>query len=444
MRSRWIVRLFALAGLGVSGYASFVHYKLLTDPTYISPCDINTVFNCSQVYLSPYGSVRGVPVAVGGVIWFALVSLLAWLGPVAATSAPAPMRVAAPGRGRQPETTEPRPGAAETIDGYLFALATIGLAAILYLGFASYRLHHICVLCAATYVCVLGIFITTALTTTARVAVLPLRLLEDLRHMTAKPFASVVTVLFLAGAASVVAFFPKEGAIAKAAQTPGAPLSNDAESQFRAAWAAQPRKDLGIPSDGAKVVVVKFNDWLCPSCKFFHQAYKPTLDRYATEQPGAIKYVVKDWLWNSRCNPFTQSISGHEGACEAAASVRMARDRGKANEMIDWLFENQQRLVQLGIGSADPKSASNPASIAIKEQAIKMLGLTDATFDHEYNLKLADIRRDESDGMAVGVTGTPTYFVNGVRAEANGGALPVQYFEMALKIELEKPNPGGK
>src|SRR5579871_2922354 len=426
IRSRWIVRWFALAGLGVAGYASFVHYKLLTDPSYISPCDINTVFNCSQVYLSPYGSVRGIPVALGGVIWFGLVSLLAWLGPVAGGPAepagkPRPKRVDA-------GATTP-----ETIDGYLFALSAIGLATIFYLGYASYQLRHICLLCAATYVCVIGIFVTTALSTSGRVAALPLRLLEDLRHMTAKPFASMVAVLFLAGAASVVAFFPKEGTMVKAAQTPAAPLSNDAETAFRTAWAQQPRKDLGIPADGAKVIVVKFNDWLCPSCKFWHQTYKPLLDRYQKEHPGEIKYVVKDYLWNSRCNSFLQqSISGHEGSCEAAVAVRIARDKGKGDEMIDWLFANQQRLVQMGISSPDPKSPSNPASMEIKREATTMLGISMDEFDREYPQRVNDIRRDESDGAAVGVNGTPTYFVNGVRAEANGGALPIQYFEMAL------------
>jgi uncharacterized membrane protein/protein-disulfide isomerase len=431
-RTRWIVRLFALAGLGFSGAATWVHYRLLTDPTYISACDINSTFSCSHLYLSPYGSVRGVPVAVGGMVYFVLVSLLAWLGPALSPAAPTS------GGGKGARAAEPQP--ADSTGGYLFVLATIGLASILYLGFASYKLHTVCVLCVGTYVSVIGIFVTTGLSTTGRIGRLPLRLLEDLRNMTAKPAALLVSILFIAGTGYAAAFFPayvegKQAAPAQAEQLP-----KDAETNFRQAWAAQPHVDLGIPAGGAKVVVVKFNDWLCGACKAWHLQYQPTLDRYSKESPGAVKYVVKDWLWNSRCNVHVlQTFQGHEGACEAAAAVRMARDRGKAEQMIAWLFDNQDRLISLAIGST---LASNASSNAIKAQAIAMLGIKAEDFDREYAAKLVDIRRDESDGQALHVDSTPTYFVNGIRTtsttEPRGVNIPPPYFDLGIKIELGK------
>ena len=72
-----------------------------------------------------------------------------------------------------------------------------------------------------------------------------------------------------------------------------------------------------------------------------------------------------------------------------------------------------------------------------------MLGITD--YDREYAAQLPAIRRDVADGGAVQIRGTPTYFVNGVRAVANaeGGSLPAQYFDLAIQIELKK-NPVGK
>src|SRR5438132_300033 len=80
-RTRWIFLAFAVIGLAFAGAAGYVHYKLLTQPNYVSPCDISTRFNCSEVYLSRYGSFHGVPVALGGIIWFAAVVLLAALSP---------------------------------------------------------------------------------------------------------------------------------------------------------------------------------------------------------------------------------------------------------------------------------------------------------------------------------------------------------------------------
>src|SRR4029450_12076518 len=115
-RSRWIVLVLAAAGLAFATASAWVHYKLLTDPTYHSPCDMSSRFNCSQVYLSRYGTVAGVPVALAGIFWFALVGLVAWAStPMVGAKAPAPIRGAT-----------------------LFALSLIGLAVILYLGLTSW------------------------------------------------------------------------------------------------------------------------------------------------------------------------------------------------------------------------------------------------------------------------------------------------------------------
>ena len=66
----WILAL-ALVGLGASIAAAVVHYRLLADPLYRSVCDFNDTWSCTQVYESAYGAFWGVPVAVGGVVWFA-------------------------------------------------------------------------------------------------------------------------------------------------------------------------------------------------------------------------------------------------------------------------------------------------------------------------------------------------------------------------------------
>ena len=412
-RARWIVLVLALVGLGFASASAYVHYRLLTDPTYTSPCDINQTFNCSEAYLSRYGSVRGVPVALGGVIWFASVALIAGF--------------ARPKAGKE---------GADVTGGYIFALSTIALAAVLYLSYASFFvLRKACPLCMGTYAAVLGIFIVSGLSTSMTMTSLPKRLWNDLRSLPARPMALLILLLFLLGSGSMVAFFPKEDNLAKAAAAPQAPVAQNIEDQFRDAWDKQPRIDLGIPADGARVVIVKFNDWLCGGCKIMHIAYQPLFEKYNKEMPGAVKYVVKDWPWNTNCNfNAGRTLQGHEGSCDAAAAVRIARDRGKADAMIDWLFANQESINQMG----DPR-----ATQAIRQQTVKMLGITN--YDREYSAKLPEIRRDISDGVAVQIRGTPTYFVNGVRAvtSAEGGSLPAQYFDLAIQIELKK-NPVGK
>src|SRR5712692_7871846 len=105
--------VFALAGLAASAAAAYVHYHLLYDPRYASFCDVNATFNCSQAYLSRFGTAFGFPVALFGGVWFALAAVLVTLG----LSGPPAVRESAP--------------------GYLFALSTAALAVVLYLGYAS-------------------------------------------------------------------------------------------------------------------------------------------------------------------------------------------------------------------------------------------------------------------------------------------------------------------
>jgi protein-disulfide isomerase len=199
-----------------------------------------------------------------------------------------------------------------------------------------------------------------------------------------------------------------------AAQT----LSPDAKSNFEKAWVLQPRVDLGIPANGAKVVIVKFNDFMCPSCRQAEVFYKPILEKFARSNPGAVKYVVKDWPWNSSCNFNTAStISGHEAACNAAAAARMARDRGKYDEMVDWLYANQ-----------------GTTAAAVRTAAERILGVKD--FDAEYARKLPEIRRDVADGGVLRITSTPTFFINGVRLPE--GTIAAPYFELAVSLELKR------
>ena len=404
-RTRWSLVALALAGVAFAVSSTWVHYRLLTDPSYVSACDINATFSCAQAYLTRFGSVFGVPVAIGGVAWFALVALIAALVPPAAR------------------------GSSNPAASYVFVLAAIALAGVLKLAYASYVvLKVVCLLCLGTYICVLGIFVVSAMAMSVPIVHLPRRLPGDLRSLAARPRLLAIAVLYVAGVVTIGAIFPREVQTqTQAADTTA--LTQDEQTQFAAAWAQQPRVELGIAAAGAKVVIVKFNDWQCPGCKTYHYQYKPLLESYAKSDPGAVNYVLKDFPLSPKCNPFmTADKPDHRSACEAAAAVRMARDRGKADDMIEWLFSNQEHLVELnmaGMGGAE----------AIKAKVKEMLGISD--FDSEYALKLPAIRQDVADGMAAKITGTPAYFVNGVNTSSSGNLSPA-YLEMAIKIEMKK------
>lgn len=395
-------------GLTASASAAYVHYRLLHEPGYTSFCDINTSMACSQVYLSRYGSVGGVPVATVGGLWFVLVLLL----------------VGAAGRG--PTTFR------ENVAGYLFTLSTLALAAVLYLGYASFFvLRTICILCVITYAAVIGIFLVSGAATSIPMRTLPRRLGGDVRALAGNPAALAVAVLFLVGAASAIAFFPRGPAVSTPASASGSSGSPDSRtdaattqgghqaSEFERWYLSQPRVTLPVPNGGAKVLVVKFTDYQCPACGQSHEWYKPILAKYQASHPGQVRFVSLDFPLNPTCNASVTRVV-HFAACEAAVAARLARERGRLEAMEDWLYANQ---------TATPEM--------IRAAAREVAGVTD--FDARYAALLQAVRTDAALGGLNNVRSTPTFFINGTMIV---GALPPQYFDQAIALELARAGDG--
>jgi len=140
------------------------------------------------------------------------------------------------------------------------------------------------------------------------------------------------------------------------------------------------------------VLVEVFIDWQCPPC--VHLEYAPIVARYESRQPGAVKYVLRDYPLSSRCNPHVPS-EHHPAACDAAVAMRIARERGKAGELADWLASNQPALT----------------SETLRAKAKSLLGVMD--FDAEYARRLSDVARDIEEGAARHIAFTPSVFING-------------------------------
>lgn len=387
--------VLALGGLLAASASSWVHHKLLTQPGYVSPCDVNATVSCTQAYLSPYGSLFGVPVAILGAVWFAVVLALLLAAP----------------RGT--------PAFRENVAAYIFALSTVGLAVVLYLAYASFFiLKALCLLCVATYIAVIGLFIVSGAASTVPMSRLPSRFARDLRTLASSPLAIAVALVLLAGAGSLVFFFPREGQpAAAAAGTGSAAAQAQGQPDFEAMWKAAPREDIGVANDGARVVIVKFNDYQCPACRQAHEMYNGIIKDFQAKYPGQIKSVTMDYPLEPECN-FNVGREIHPAACDAAAAVRMARPLGKAEELEDWLYNNQ--------------GAMSPETVRAATQRIA--GITD--FGARYPEVLKDVQRDIAVGGANRVGSTPTYFINGVRIA--GQLIPADWFQKAIELELAK------
>lgn len=398
--------IFALVGLCAASASTWVHYRILNDPAYSSFCDVNATFNCTEAYTSRFGAFAGVPVALLGLLFFAGV-----LGLIALCSQSAT--------------------ASRNLPGYIFLASTIGLAVILYLAYASYAiLHVVCLLCAGTYLAVIGLFLLSGSATPYPMTSLPMRVLDDLKLLVRSPRALGAAVVFLAAAVAAVMVFPEqrveasatsEGAEAQAAAPAASALTADQRLKFEQYLAAQPRIPVMVPSDGAAVVIVKFNDYQCPGCGQTYRDYKPILARWAQQQPGKVKFMAKDYPLERQCNAFI-SQDLHSGACEAAVAVRLAREKGKAEVMEDWLYSNQP--------------AMNPETV--KKAAATVGGVTN--FDERFEKTLELVKADVAQGNQLKIEGTPTFFMNGMRLPGLRG----EYFDAAIAWELKRVQSGGK
>ena len=114
----------------------------------------------------------------------------------------------------------PSPTASRNLPGYVFVASTIGLAAVLYLAYASYFvLNVVCLLCVGTYVAVIGLFLISGSATRYPMTSLPMRMIDDLQLLVRTPRALTAAVVFLAAAAAAIVVFPEQAVTAAPATT---------------------------------------------------------------------------------------------------------------------------------------------------------------------------------------------------------------------------------
>ena len=396
LRLGWLAG-FAALGLAASASSTWVHYQLLNDPAYASFCDINSTFSCAQAYTSRYGYVASVPVALIGMLFFTFVLGLLAVG-------------------------QRSPSPRQNLPGYIFVLSTAGLASVLYFAYASFFvLQTVCLLCVGTYVAVVGLFVVSGGAAKFPLSTLPQRASRDLGLLARTPAALAAAVAFAAIAAASILGFPTSSMTVAGSSPTGAAAASGGSltpaqiEELERFLEAQPRVPVTVPGATAPVVVLKFNDYQCPACGQTYLEYKGVLAKYASEHPGVLQFMVKDYPLEGECNNLAPGGS-HTGACEAAVAVRLAREQGRADEMEEWLYANQPRL--------------NPDTV--RQAAREVGGVTD--FDERYDATLALVRADVALGGQLDVRGTPTFFMNGLRLPG----LRAEFFDAAIQWELRR------
>ena len=171
-----------------------------------------------------------------------------------------------------------------------------------------------------------------------------------------------------------------------------------------------PRYEVPIPagepikgSADAKVTVVEFADYQCPYCRRGH----PDVVRLLNEYGDQIRYVFRDY-----------PLEFHPRAVPASIAARCAGDQDKY-----WEYHGDLMGTEGDLSDADLKARAERLGLDLeKYDTCIVSGSHDAA-----------VQAGFEDGQALGVTGTPSYFINGRMLV---GAQPYQELKKLVDEEL--------
>lgn len=168
---------------------------------------------------------------------------------------------------------------------------------------------------------------------------------------------------------------------------------------------ADPKKG----GENATVVVSEYSDFQCPAC----QSAFPVVQKLVQEYGDKIEFVYNDY-----------PLSQHEYAMQAAISAQCAFEQDAFFPYHDILFERQRSWAQ----SSSETEAKEAFRLYAEEVSLNM---DDYATCIEKDEIVASIEEDMEEGDDLGVTGTPSFFVNGKKVDTNGG------YEAGLRAAID-------
>lgn len=192
------------------------------------------------------------------------------------------------------------------------------------------------------------------------------------------------------------------------AQNKDAPALAQAEGGEAGQLVRDDSRRLNTAPD-SDVTLVEFLDFECEACR----AAFPMVEQLRTEYGDRVNFVVRYF-----------PIPSHFNAERAARAVEAAAQQGKFEPMYKKMYETQSQWGE----------QRTPADATFRGFAAE-LGLDMAAFDAAYDdpATLDRVNVDVADGKALGVQGTPTFFLDGNEVEARSYQDLSAAVERALK-----------
>lgn len=193
------------------------------------------------------------------------------------------------------------------------------------------------------------------------------------------------------------------GVLVYASRSGPAPVQADPGSP----WLRPESHRLSSAQDG-KVTVVEFLDFECEGCR----AAYPAVEDLRTEYDGRVSFVIRYF-----------PLPSHRNAELAARAVESAARQGQLVGMYHLMYETQAEW-------GERRDSQRETFVGFARD----LGLDVGRFERDLDDPAVAQRviDDRDDGLALGVTGTPTFFVNGDPLTPGSG-----YDELKAMIDRE-------
>jgi len=173
---------------------------------------------------------------------------------------------------------------------------------------------------------------------------------------------------------------------------------------------------MGDPK--AKIEIIEYADFQCPSCA----AYNPTVKQILAEYDGQVKIAHRHFPLRNI----------HKNAVISGRAAYAAWKLGKFEEMKDLLYDNQ----------SDWENQGDPKEIFIGYA--KKIDLDEVKFAELMNSREAEdsVLKDETEAIALGLNSTPTFFLGKKQIQPRTFADFKQLIDEELKnsgSEISKP-----
>lgn len=163
----------------------------------------------------------------------------------------------------------------------------------------------------------------------------------------------------------------------------------------------------------AKVTLIAFEDFRCPFCEKFYTQVLPQIKKEYIDT-GKVKFYFRNYQFLGPAS----TLAGNAAEC--------AQEQNKFWAFHNYMYDNQPDESDTSIFTVDSLT-----------QIAGTLGIDTTQFQSclSANKYASNVTNDMSEGQKVGVTATPTFFING---NPLVGAQPFSAFKTIIDQELKK------